>query len=194
MDMPIKRILVLYVLAMVSHIATAHISNTALCSYVSQMNQVCFPKEPYIDQKMKAVLERVKVLEELVNWYRASNGNLYKVFTEEVNYSQAIQECKKYGATLAIAGVIDPDVRSELRKLAIGSGANHIYVGADDRTREGIFVWVNGQPVRPGDIDWRVRQPDNAHGGQDCAVIKKSYAYKYDDVACTAKYSYVCEK
>ena len=42
---------------------------------------------------------------EIATWYKADNGYLYKVFTEDKNYSEAGKKCEQYGAKLAHVGI-----------------------------------------------------------------------------------------
>lgn len=55
--------------------------------------------------------ERIAVLEDLVTWYQASNGNFYKVYNKKANYTDGLENCRKYGARLAVDGIIDLNVR-----------------------------------------------------------------------------------
>ena len=66
------------------------------------------------------------------------------------------------------------------------------WIGATDAGHEGKWTWTNGASVGKG--NWYRGQPDNAHGGQNCAVINHKKPGFWDDNKCGVKLPFYCQK
>ena len=73
----------------------------------------------------------------------------------------------------------------------IGPITEKIWMGASDRAREGVYVWeATGQQLTYS--DWRVSQPNNQNGGQDC--LSYYFLRGWDDDECSRSVNWgMCE-
>lgn len=83
--------------------------------------------------------------------------------------------------------------RELLNKLIIPSGGS-TFVGLDDRAQEGTFVWLDGREYTGGDVNFSPGEPNNFGGNQDCAISAHFYNWKFDDLSCSSRMNYICEK
>lgn len=65
-----------------------------------------------------------------------------------------------------------------------------VYIGLNDIEREGSFVWPDGSPEVFS--AWGEGEPNDALDGEDCVQIAVATAL-WNDIACTATGSFVCE-
>ena len=65
-------------------------------------------------------------------------------------------------------------------------------MGADDRMLEGDFRWSDGSPLLIDDPAWKIGQPDNAHGNEDC-VDYLADLKRLNDSPCSIDKSFVCQ-
>nr|XP_006823885.1 PREDICTED: macrophage mannose receptor 1-like isoform X1 [Saccoglossus kowalevskii] len=126
----------------------------------------------------------------------------YEIYTDAVTWDEAIQRCESENGQLARI----PDKRTDdlLRDYIYYSGANNsvetgFWIGLNDRATENTFVWLNGGPVCY--TNWAKDEPNNntkrnAAEGQDCAQLRKSRDFKWDDEYCNdiRTKGYICEK
>ena len=78
--------------------------------------------------------------------------------------------------------------------LSLQSG---VWIGLNDKSREGTWVWVNGEKaVVPAAVLWTTGQPNDSGEGQDCGDIVpgNEYAYGTNDLACSTALVGLCEK
>jgi Lectin C-type domain len=121
----------------------------------------------------------------------AFNGHGYYLCTQAKNYAQALQSCANHGTHLVT-------ISSEAENDFIAGFADDewtIWIGLDDRTDEGSFVWVTGEPLSYQ--DWSLGQPSDGLpplglGSEDCAKLNPSNG-KWGDDACDDKAAFVCE-
>lgn len=125
-------------------------------------------------------------------------------FYENMSFKKARDHCEDtYTAALALIDTLPKykHVRAYLKGLiptGKGSDFRGFWVGADDKTSEGDFVWRNGAAL---DYDrWARRQPSNSkkhsRKGQDCLQIwihrKKNKHLFFDDNYCFRKQNIIC--
>jgi hypothetical protein len=113
------------------------------------------------------------------------SGTCFVAFTtERVPWAMARAQCQAIGGDLAI--VTSATENAFLTSLL---GANEAFLGGNDLTTEGAFVWVDGTPVtysnwrlNPGGID----EPNNGGGNyqEDCIVLQGQLAGVWDDRPC----------
>jgi len=91
---------------------------------------------------------------------------------------------------------------------ATGLGYNGgIWIGANDRQTDGVWVWTDGVQFWQGEADaggpvgglyndWGRGQPNNnAAGGEDCGVLEFTGSWNWNDLSCdTFTRAYVCER
>ena len=73
-----------------------------------------------------------------------------------------------------------------------------IWIGIHDKTSEGHFTYMDGRQISYK--NWAHGEPNNANGGEDCVELYGNYnhrnnqAGKWNDVPCSLKLAFVCEK
>ncbi|XP_077997842.1 macrophage mannose receptor 1-like [Glandiceps talaboti] len=124
----------------------------------------------------------------LLQW-KNFNGNSYHIKDDNIyTYDEARQFCEDISSHLA---VIDNDEENTyLKDLAIAS-VRHLWIGLDDIDVEGEMKWVDGSQVTYS--DWYGREPNNGGGNEDCGHLRSSDG-KWNDMACSKKNGFICEK
>ncbi|KAJ8321055.1 hypothetical protein KUTeg_002642 [Tegillarca granosa] len=78
-------------------------------------------------------------------------------------------------------------------KRMFKKGDRSYWIGASDLQHEGTFRWEGtGQKVKFN--DWSSHQPDNYRGREDCAHLWKKRGYRWNDMPCTSKSGYICQR
>ena len=111
-----------------------------------------------------------------------------------VNWDDAVTGCKAVGAKLAsIESQCDQDKVFEL------SAKVSTWIGGNDKTTEGTFVWPNGDEFYKSSAavsgvftKLSTAFNSNAQATQHCVTIKDSG--EWDDIVCTKFQNYICEK
>jgi hypothetical protein len=91
--------------------------------------------------------------------------------------------------------------------MASAGYSGGVWIGANDRQTEGVWVWTDGVQFWQGEgdaggpigglyNDWGRGQPnDNAVGGEDCAELGFTGSWIWNDLSCdTFTRAYVCER
>lgn len=73
------------------------------------------------------------------------------------------------------------------------------WVGYSDARVEGQFEWVNGETgvIAENTVysNWYENMPDNNNQGEDCAHVSGGqWGNKWNDMKCSNKLPYVCER
>lgn len=64
----------------------------------------------------------------------------------------------------------------------------------NDRSKEYYFQWSSGLPLLPNDyVNWAPGKPDDNSGIENCVEINADILY-WDDVICSRKNRYICER
>ncbi len=87
-----------------------------------------------------------------------------------------------------LAKITSADDQSKLPILA--AGIQNTWIGANDLTTEGVFVWSDTTPLTY--TNWNAGEPNDGGGGEDCAITAGDRNYEWDDRPCTNNYQYIC--
>ncbi|XP_033754897.1 ladderlectin-like isoform X2 [Pecten maximus] len=113
-----------------------------------------------------------------------------KLLSAQLPWAAASAECASEGATL-----LNIDSNSEqlaIQQFMADQGLDNIWMGINDVTSEGDWRTEDGtNPV--GYNNFNGGQPDNYNGNQDCAVVRQSFGYRWDDEECILPVYTVCE-
>ena len=73
-------------------------------------------------------------------------------------------------------------------------GINAMWIGANDKHREGTMVWVSDKTyVSRGFSNWYPGEPNNSGRSEDCVLIWKNVGYKWNDAPCSSKLGFICK-
>lgn len=115
----------------------------------------------------------------------------YMFVDQPLSWLDALTSCQAYKGHLVTIESIQEINYLAGRMQSMNSIA--VWTGANDRGSEGGWKWVNQKPF--AFFNWAPGQPSaNALGqGQDCVAMFTSSAL-WDDVDCTTRNGYICEK
>ena len=66
-----------------------------------------------------------------------------------------------------------------------------VWIGIDDKSKEGKFAYASdGKSIKF--TNWAYGQPDN-YRDEDCAHLWNEYGFKWNDLGCSKKNSFICE-
>ena len=71
--------------------------------------------------------------------------------------------------------------------------SNNMWIGANDHAKEGQYRWVSDDSI-VSFTKWDKR-PDHAYHNEDCVEIwKRSNDCRWNDLICSARLNFMCEK
>lgn len=113
-------------------------------------------------------------------------------FDERLPWTEAKARCEGLGFNLISIGSAEED-RFLFESLS-AEGFEDTWLGLNDRSNEGTFVWNDGEVLTYS--NWDGGEPNNgSSGGEDCGIMlmSRGRASRWDDRPCGRSYHYVCE-
>ncbi|KAK7909294.1 hypothetical protein WMY93_013978 [Mugilogobius chulae] len=113
-------------------------------------------------------------------------GRRYILITSAQIWAVANRHCQNLGGTLAV-------IHSSTKNTFLRNFAQRrsIWIGFSDAQYNNYWFWANGERTRY--TRWCRGQPNNYRGIQNCAYLNYS-SNCWDDVYCTYRYPYICER
>jgi hypothetical protein len=111
-------------------------------------------------------------------------GSCYAISPEPSTWSRALVACAGWGGSLVS---INSSAESDWLTATVDVT---IWIGANDRQREGTFVWSNGDPFQ-FEL-FAAGEPDNTFGVQDC--VERRVDSSWNDRVCSVENPFVCER
>jgi cysteine-rich repeat protein len=118
-------------------------------------------------------------------WSFGADGHGYRVIWGRATFDEAVSICADRGGY--IAALTTPDEAAIVLAQVPADPRVRAWIGANDRTTEGSFVWTTGEAFSYA--GWAAGQP--AADG-DCAALAADLG-GWDDVSCTGRRPFVCE-
>ncbi|XP_063438093.1 pulmonary surfactant-associated protein D-like isoform X2 [Mytilus trossulus] len=124
-------------------------------------------------------------------WVQFMRSCYYFQFKSKMTWNAAKTDCHRKGGFLV---KIDNTVESWFLKsfIIIDKNPGHVWIGAHDSVQESRFIWESDNTVLTY-TDWNTGEPNNA-GQEDCAHMNSGAKYKWNDIQCSHKFSFICEK
>ena len=125
-----------------------------------------------------------------------TDSHCYEVHTtsQDNPWPAAQQRCEQWGGYLVTITSVSEHLAVE--SMLPQTDPYLMWIGYSDARTEDTFEWVTGEVVATGQNTlfsaWRSGQPDDAGGGEDCAVIR---AGEWEDFPCDHDIAYyICER
>ncbi|XP_077976842.1 C-type mannose receptor 2-like [Glandiceps talaboti] len=116
------------------------------------------------------------------------DGHCYLVSKEPTHsYEEARAVCASSDSLLVIIN----NAREDSFIKGFSLNKFDIWIGLNDLKEEGKWKWEDGSQVTYS--NWIPTEP-NSLGNEDCAQIRKEHDDKWNDIDCSNKYGYICEK
>eukprot|EP00057_Strongylocentrotus_purpuratus_P012674 XP_011667148.1 PREDICTED: macrophage mannose receptor 1-like [Strongylocentrotus purpuratus] len=131
--------------------------------------------------------------------WRFFQGSCYRHFREEVNYTQAMANCRKIDMMNAgQSDLISIHSQEEMDFIIStsevqGNNNDPRWIGLYQPDPNDRFVWSDGTDVSY--TAWYQGQPNNRLGVEDCVHILryKSGRELWNDIDCTMNFTYICK-
>lgn len=123
-------------------------------------------------------------------WY-SFNGRCYKYVATRLPWAEAELYCVSQRANLvAIHSLEEHKFIKDLTEN-FDHTQGYTWIGLSDTQKEGGWMWSDGSAV--DFVLWYTGQPDNHEGLEDCAHINSGTEFKWNDINCSNKLTFVCE-
>nr|XP_039257316.1 C-type lectin galactose-binding isoform-like [Styela clava] len=165
---------------------------TSIKKEVSELNSKIYNEANKLNKSLSDTNSRITKMFSISGWFTASNNLTYKRFTDSVNYATAKAQCEGMGARLVSTGMRDNQVKNEIFPNHYLTG-DRAWIGLDDISNEGIWVWSDGVNETPSTI-WASGEP-NGGRSDNCAEIRFYYSkIVANDASCSNAHRFVCER
>ena len=138
--------------------------------------------------------DRPYVCEREPPFVEPTTKHIYRRFTgrNEVSYAEAIAACAALVPTAHLVTITDQAEQNFVDSI---TGANRIWIGLDDRTTEGTFVWITGETSTF--FAWNVAEmePDAANAmAEDGVALQEDGTWQTREITgMFADDPYICE-
>lgn len=83
----------------------------------------------------------------------------------------------------------------ELAKSHLSRSEPGVWLGGTDAYHEGSWIWDHSQrPMEGSKAYWKKGEPNNNNNYEDCLHLYKSVDYLWNDILCTYKMAFFCQK
>ncbi|XP_078392786.1 C-type lectin domain family 17, member A-like [Cetorhinus maximus] len=118
--------------------------------------------------------------------WKVHNHHCYRLSTKSKEWYSAKLQCESQTSHLI---VINTEQEQNFIEKSIENNPRDYWIGLTDRESEGNWKWVDGTPV--SFTRWEQGEPNNGSGNENCAIIRIN---GWNDVSCTDRLSFICEK
>ncbi|XP_071849358.1 C-type lectin domain family 4 member G-like isoform X2 [Apostichopus japonicus] len=115
--------------------------------------------------------------------------------TNEEEFEISRSFCQSCGGDVVIFNT--SDLLGELEELIVtlGSSKSNFWLGIQRNvTQREYFEWLDGRPFSIEDSAWRVDQPNDNPGIQNCVATFRNDDWQLQDKQCSDRYDVICQK
>ncbi|XP_076825901.1 perlucin-like protein isoform X2 [Clavelina lepadiformis] len=170
---------------------------TKLLDFDQEVEELVEQRLTTYNADLQVLFNYVKALHD-PKWFSvvdSGNPNVvyqYQLTTTANSWHDSRYICQSKGGDLAVHGMKDYETRTNIGNVLLNEGAPDVWIGMNDISREGTFVWLDGSSA--SNVNWANGEPNNA-GNEDCVLVRpRIYAYKLNDGACSSTLTGLCEK
>jgi len=138
-----------------------------------------------------------------LNWEGA--WGCYLFLPNPMTWQDASRQCFAFNSIMVeINSKGESDaISDQIRAQGWSNAEYEFWIGATDIDDEGEWRWgTSGKKLRDGFQNWHEKEPNNAHGSEDCAHISIQFSldwdrlkeYRWNDRNCNAHKNVLCEK
>ncbi|MFK7926547.1 MAG: MopE-related protein [Myxococcota bacterium] len=118
-----------------------------------------------------------------------NGGNIYLFCNYQQPWAGAQSACNSWNYDLLTVDSFDEDEFAQTWLRNVNSSTPW-WMGFNDRSREGDWVWEDGTAVTY--TNWETGEP-NDQGGEDCGQLNFFLNGAWNDQACSLRYPFICE-
>lgn len=125
-------------------------------------------------------------------WETFEEAICYKASNAVASWPEARDACLTQGAQLAA-------ITSEGQQNFLAARLiDNTWIGLTDEMEEGTFTWQDG--TEPEYTNWKKGEPNNSYAyltfgvGEDCVEVRPGDGDTWNDLLCTARRQFVCQK
>ena len=118
-----------------------------------------------------------------------NGGHAYMFCTTSQSWSNARSTCNSYGYDLLT--IDDATENAWADSTADSYSTSKWWVGLNDISSEGSFVWEDGTAVSY--TNWGGGEPNNSGGNEDCTQLNRYSNQTWNDEPCNSAFYFVCE-
>ncbi|KAI8480039.1 hypothetical protein Bbelb_422470 [Branchiostoma belcheri] len=124
-------------------------------------------------------------------------GTCLKFSDDKQTYQGAKDSCREYGnggkLVVIKTPAMDEFIETNLRNMGRNDSDGETWIGLDNLTDHGNFVWSDGSVLSTQDYqNWGIGQPDI--DAERCVEIWPQSGYKWNNVRCHDSNYYICQK
>jgi len=129
----------------------------------------------------------------LEGWsYYSPTDSCFKILTARFYWDEAKVACASLAQGSSLAKISTAEENYFVIDLMTKGNENFgFWMGANDISNEGSYVWLDGSKV--SFADWNSGEPNNWRGNEDCGHWKIPAGWKWNDASCKYRMSSVCQ-
>ncbi|XP_019633573.1 PREDICTED: E-selectin-like [Branchiostoma belcheri] len=126
-----------------------------------------------------------------------AEGTCLKFADDRETYQGSRDSCREYGnggkLVVIKTPAMDEFIETNLRNMGRNDSDGETWIGLDNLTDQGNFVWSDGSVLSTQDYqNWGIGQPDI--DAERCVEIWPQSGYKWNNIPCHDSNYYICQK
>lgn len=109
-----------------------------------------------------------------------------------LSWSDAVKSCHDQNQGANLISLNSDEEWGTAKNFISESGWAKVWIGLDDRKKQGDYVWSDGSHVSEGGFRWAKGQPDDKSHTQNCVAMHK-YGTMYDESCSKTMLPFICE-